>query len=142
MVPADMHGLPSSSSLDLTHLLPAAGEIIFVVVGVMLQGASIVFESVRLTLVQILLQKRGIKLNPISSLYHIAPCCFVFLFLPFTYIELPKMVKDPNLHINVPLLLASAGSAFGESPAWYLHTVVLLVEMMLGRCIMPCFYVC
>jgi hypothetical protein len=94
-------------------LLPAAGEIIFVVIGVVLQGASIVCESVRLTLVQILLQQRGIKLNPISSLYHIAPCCFVFLFLPFTYIELPKMVKDPNLHVNVPLLLASAASAFG-----------------------------
>jgi hypothetical protein len=84
-----------------------------VVVGVALQCGSIVTESIRLTLVQILLQSRGIKLNPISTLYHIAPCCFVFLFLPFTYIELPQMVKDPNLHINVPLLLASAGSAFG-----------------------------
>lgn len=84
------------------------------VVGVVLQVASICCESVRLTLVQILLQKRGIKMNPISSLYHIAPCCFVFLFLPFTYIELPKMMNDPNLHVNVPLLLLSAACAFGE----------------------------
>lgn len=90
-----------------------AGEIHFVVVGVLLQVGSIATESVRLTLVQILLQKRGIKMNPVSTLYHIAPCCFVFLFLPFIYIELPKMVNDPNLNLNIPLLLASAACAFG-----------------------------
>lgn len=84
------------------------------VIGVLLQVGSIAAESVRLTLVQILLQKRGIKLNPVSSLYHIAPCCFVFLFLPFTYIELPKMMRDPDLKVNVPLLLFSAACAFGE----------------------------
>ena len=59
-------------------------------------------------------QKRGIKLNPVSTLYHIAPCCFVFLFLPFTYIELPKIMSDPTVKINVPLLLLSASIAFGE----------------------------
>ena len=61
------------------------------------------------------LQKRGIKLNPVSTLYHIAPCCFVFLFLPFTYIELPKIMSDETVKINVPLLLLSASIAFGES---------------------------
>ena len=60
------------------------------------------------------LQKRGIKMNPVSTLYHIAPCCFVFLFLPFTYIELPKIINDPNVRIDVPLLLGSAAIAFGE----------------------------
>lgn len=49
-----------------------------------------------------------------STLYHIAPCCFVFLFLPFTYIELPKIMSDPTVKINVPLLLLSASIAFGE----------------------------
>ncbi|GIL65961.1 hypothetical protein Vafri_19608 [Volvox africanus] len=96
------------------------GEIHFVVVGVILQVGSIATESVRLTLVQILLQKRGIKMNPVSTLYHIAPCCFVFLFLPFIYIELPKMVADPNLHVNVPLLLASAACAFALNMSVFL----------------------
>lgn len=58
-----------------------------------------------------------LQMNPISTLYHIAPCCFVFLALPFTYIELPKMVNDPNLNLNIPLLLASAACAFGEQSA-------------------------
>lgn len=30
-----------------------------------------------------LLQRRGIKLNPITTLYLIAPCCFAFLCFPF-----------------------------------------------------------
>ena len=49
----------------------------------MLQLASVVTESTRLTLVQILLQRRGVKLNPITTLYLIAPCCFAFLCVPF-----------------------------------------------------------
>ncbi len=56
-------------------------------------------------------------MNPIATLYHIAPCCFVFLALPFTYMELPKMVNDHNLHLDwrmAGLLLISAGAAFGE----------------------------
>ena len=60
------------------------------------------------------MQNRGIKMNPVSTLYHIAPCCFVFLFLPFTYIELPKIINDPKVKINIPLLLASAAVAFGK----------------------------
>ncbi|KAJ9533354.1 hypothetical protein QJQ45_026415 [Haematococcus lacustris] len=100
--------------------IAAYGEILFVWVGVILQAASICTESVRLTLVQILLQSRGIKMNPISSLYHIAPCCFVFLALPFTYIELPKMMRDPTLRVNVPLLLVSASGAFALNMAVFL----------------------
>ena len=50
---------------------PPAGELNFDVLGVMFQTGSIVTESFRLALVQILLQQRGIKLNPVSTLYYI-----------------------------------------------------------------------
>ncbi len=128
------------------YACPQPTEINFVLVGVLLQMASVATESTRLTLVQILLQvcdaaayacgmvwvvmltavivlqhcnrvmwkragstrtllplqacpaaltvpgplncnswpqRRGIKLNPITTLYLIAPCCFVFLCVPF-----------------------------------------------------------
>jgi hypothetical protein len=71
------------------------GEINFVVVGVMLQMASVATESTRLTLVQILLQRRGIKLNPITTLYLIAPCCFAFLCVPF--------VSSGLVHLSGPV---------------------------------------
>ncbi|MQM14289.1 hypothetical protein Taro_047221 [Colocasia esculenta] len=35
-----------------------------------------------LMLIQILLTSKGINLNPITSLYYVAPCCFVFLSVP------------------------------------------------------------
>merc|ERR1712124_105445 len=46
-------------------LIASYGEIEFVMFGFLLQILSLVFESTRLALVQILLQKRGLKLNPI-----------------------------------------------------------------------------
>ncbi len=44
------------------------GEINFVLVGVILQLLSVMTESTRLTLVQILLQRRGLTLNPITTM--------------------------------------------------------------------------
>ena len=58
-------------------------------------------------------QRRGLKLNPITSLYYIAPCCFGFLLLPFLMFELPKIRNDPAVVINIPVLLSNAAAAFG-----------------------------
>ncbi len=58
-------------------------------------------------------QRRGLKLNPITSLYYIAPCCFAFLLLPFLMFELPKIRNDPAVVINIPVLLSNAAAAFG-----------------------------
>ena len=68
------------------------GEINFNVVGVMFQMGAIVAESIRLVLVQLLLQARGLKLNPITTLYYVAPCCFVFLLIPFFFLEAVSVV--------------------------------------------------
>lgn len=78
------------------------------------QAGSITTESFRLVLIQILLQRAGIKLNPITTLYYIAPACFVFLCVPFTVLEMPRMIHDETMKFNVPLLLCSAAAAFGE----------------------------
>ncbi len=48
------------------------------------------------SLAQVLLQKRGLKLNPITSLYYISPCCFVFLAFPWAFLELPKLLNSPE----------------------------------------------
>ncbi len=78
------------------------------------QSGSIVTESSRLVLIQILLQQRGIKLNPITTLYYIAPACFAFLLIPFCFLEAPKMLYTDDWKLNPLLLLLSAASAFGE----------------------------
>lgn len=67
------------------------GEIHFNVVGTLYQVTGIVAEALRLVLTQVLLQKKGLTLNPITSLYYIAPCSFVFLFIPWYMLEKPAM---------------------------------------------------
>ena len=91
-----------------------AGEINFNIVGVMYQLASIATESVRLVLVQLLLQSRGLKLNPVTTLYYVAPCCFCFLLLPFFYLEAHKFFTATDLIVDPLLLLLNAVVAFGE----------------------------
>ncbi|KAA8549027.1 hypothetical protein F0562_000711 [Nyssa sinensis] len=67
------------------------GEIHFNVVGTVYQVTGIFAEALRLVLTQVLLQKKGLTLNPITSLYYIAPCSFMFLFVPWYLLEKPGM---------------------------------------------------
>jgi len=67
------------------------GELAFVLTGVLFQLGSIATESNRIVLVQILLQSKGVKLNPITSMYYILPTCLCFLVVPWLAIEYPKL---------------------------------------------------
>ncbi|KAL2470213.1 putative sugar phosphate/phosphate translocator [Abeliophyllum distichum] len=67
------------------------GEIHFNVIGTVYQVTGIFAEALRLVLTQVLLQKKGLTLNPITSLYYIAPCSFIFLFVPWYFLEKPGM---------------------------------------------------
>ncbi|KAL6906051.1 hypothetical protein ACP4OV_003652 [Aristida adscensionis] len=69
----------------------AYGEARFDAFGVTLQLAAVAAEATRLVLIQILLTSRGMSLNPITSLYYIAPCCLVFLAVPWYAVELPRL---------------------------------------------------
>ncbi|XP_059639740.1 probable sugar phosphate/phosphate translocator At1g48230 [Cornus florida] len=72
-------------------VISSYGEIHFNVVGTVYQVTGIFAESLRLVLTQVLLQKKGLTLNPVTSLYYIAPCSFVFLFIPWYFLEKPGM---------------------------------------------------
>jgi hypothetical protein len=106
--------------VSLGVAIASYGELNFVVIGVVLQLFSIVTESTRLVLVQILLQRRGLKLNPITSLYYISPACFCFLLLPFLMFELPKIRNDPSVVINPAILFSNAAAAFALNMAVFL----------------------
>ncbi|CAL9162440.1 unnamed protein product [Musa hybrid cultivar] len=67
------------------------GEINFNVIGTAYQVTGIFAEALRLVLTQVLLQKKGLNLNPVTSLYYIAPCSFLFLFVPWYVLEKPGM---------------------------------------------------
>ena len=62
--------------------------------GVLFQFGSILTESNRIVLLQMLLQSKGIKLNPITSMYYILPCCLGFLIIPWLAIEYPRLTAS------------------------------------------------
>lgn len=79
------------------------GEINFVIIGVAMQLVSVATESVRLSLVQILLQRRGLSLNPITSLLYIAPASFAFLSIPWWFIEAGPLLGGDKVPPLAPL---------------------------------------
>lgn len=100
--------------------IASVGELNFNVFGVALQLGSIVAESIRLTLVQLLLQSRGLKLNPITTLYYVSPCCFVFLLVPFFGLELLQLANDVDVVINPFYMITNAAVAFCLNMAVFL----------------------
>ncbi|URE37919.1 Triose-phosphate Transporter family [Musa troglodytarum] len=78
-------------SISFGVAIAAYGEARFVAAGVGLQLAAVAFEATRLVLIQILLTSKGISLNPITSLYYVAPCCLAFLLVPWSMVELPVL---------------------------------------------------
>ena len=53
--------------------------------------------SCQMLQVQILLQKRGLSLNPITTMYYIAPVSFAFLSLPWGVIEARQLFYDEKV---------------------------------------------
>ncbi|AQK99877.1 Probable sugar phosphate/phosphate translocator At2g25520-like [Zea mays] len=78
-------------SISFGVAIAAYGEARFDARGVALQLAAVAFEATRLVLIQILLTSKGISLNPITSLYYVAPCCLAFLVVPWVFVELPRL---------------------------------------------------
>ncbi|KXZ44371.1 hypothetical protein GPECTOR_68g342 [Gonium pectorale] len=96
------------------------GEIAFHLIGFLFQAGSIVTESFRLCLIQLLLQARGIKLNPATTLYYIAPPCFLFLSFPFMLLEAPRMLSSNEWSLPGSWLLLSAVVAFALNMSVFL----------------------
>ena len=43
------------------------------------------------------LQRRGLSLNPITTMYYIAPASFAFLSIPWFFIEARELMNDPKV---------------------------------------------
>jgi hypothetical protein len=122
-------------------LLLLTGEVVFVVVGVALQLGANVAEACRLSLVQILLQSKGIKLNPVQTLAYIAPACLGFMVVPCLILEGPKVLAAAGSKVGPVLLLVSAAAAFalncsvfllvGKTSALTMNIAGIIKDLML-----------
>jgi len=92
--------------------IAAYGELNFVVIGVIQQLSALVFEAMRLCLVQVLMNSQGYQLNPIQSLYYVSPACLLCLALPYFVLEFPVMRTSNAWQLRPPMMLANAATAF------------------------------
>lgn len=107
-------------SISIGVAIAAYGEAKFDSWGVLLQLLAVAFEATRLVLIQILLNGKGISLNPITSLYYVAPCCFVFLCVPWLIVEYPLLRDTSSFHLDIVVFGTNALCAFALNLAVFL----------------------
>lgn len=92
--------------------LASFGEIRFVWLGFFYQMGGIVFEAIRLIMIQILLSGDGQSMDPLVSLYYYAPVCAVMNGLVAAVTEMGEFQLVDVWNVGVFTLLANAGVAF------------------------------
>lgn len=97
----------------------AVGEANLVVKGLMQQLIALVFEAARLTLVQILMNAKGLAMNPLQSLYYVSPACLLCLCVPFVLVEARPFFTDPPV-MYPSVFIANALAAFALNLAVFL----------------------
>lgn len=90
----------------------AAGELNLVLRGLIQQLAALGFEALRLTMVQILINSKGLQMNPIQSLYYVSPACMISLLAPFCIVELNEIRTRTDWVFNPSVMVANALTAF------------------------------
>ncbi|XP_055801820.1 probable sugar phosphate/phosphate translocator At4g32390 [Solanum dulcamara] len=107
-------------SISIGVAIAAYGEAKFDTWGVMLQLGAVAFEATRLVMIQILLTSKGITFNPITSLYYVAPCCLVFLFIPWIFVEYPLLKDTSSFHFDWVIFGTNSFCAFALNLAVFL----------------------
>jgi len=76
------------------------------------QVGGIIFEALRLVMVQRLLSSAEFKMDPLVSLYYYAPACAVTNGVVTLFTELPRMTMADIYGLGMGTLIANAMIAF------------------------------
>lgn len=112
IAPPNVKVLGNVTVIVLGVVIASFGEIKFVFSGFMFQVGGVVFEALRLVLVQRLLSSGDFKMDPLVSLYYFAPACAVTNGLFTALVELPRLTMDDIYRLGPMVLLANAFVAF------------------------------
>ncbi|VAI88179.1 probable sugar phosphate/phosphate translocator At3g14410 isoform X1 [Triticum dicoccoides] len=88
------------SIISVGVIVASVGEITISWVGVVYQMGGVIAEALRLIFIEIFLKKKGVRLNLISMMYYVSPCSAFCLFIPWLFLEKPKM--DASISWNFP----------------------------------------
>eukprot|EP01026_Neomeris_dumetosa_P049693 TRINITY_DN43466_c0_g1_i7.p1 TRINITY_DN43466_c0_g1~~TRINITY_DN43466_c0_g1_i7.p1 ORF type:complete len:312 (+),score=5.68 TRINITY_DN43466_c0_g1_i7:164-1099(+) len=93
-------------------LVCAIGEVNLQLTGLTMQLSALFFEALRLTLIQVLINSQGYKMNPLQSLYYVSPACFICLLGPWYFAELGKLMHDTTWRFIPSAFFANGLAAF------------------------------
>ncbi|KAG5933071.1 hypothetical protein E4U59_007074 [Claviceps monticola] len=92
--------------------LASVGEIHFSLIGFLYQMGGIVFEAIRIIMIQVLLSGDGMKMDPLVGLYYFAPVCAIMNLLVALPSELPNFTWAAASAVGFDMLLLNASIAF------------------------------
>jgi hypothetical protein len=110
--PPNMKTLGNVSFIVIGVIIASLGEIKFVMVGFLFQVGGIIFEAIRLSMVERLLSSAEFKMDPLVSLYYYAPACAVMNGIICLFTELPILTMDDINRVGTFTLFANASIAF------------------------------
>lgn len=110
--PVNLKTLGNVSFIVLGVVIASFGEIQFVMIGFLWQCGGIVFEAIRLTMVQRLLSGADFKMDPLVSLYYYAPACAAINGFVLLFTELPVLTMADIYRVGGLTLFANALVAF------------------------------
>ncbi|TDZ35978.1 putative sugar phosphate/phosphate translocator [Colletotrichum trifolii] len=93
-------------------IIASMGEIKFVWIGVIYQIGGVIFEALRLTMVQRLLSSADFKMDPLVSVYYFAPVCAVMNLAVALVWEIPKCSMDQVYNVGLFTFLLNGLCAF------------------------------
>lgn len=92
--------------------LASFGEIQFSWIGFLFQLGGIVFEAMRLVMIEVMLSGDGQKMDPLVSLYYYAPVCAVMNFFVALIVEAHKFDFADVAKTGIFMLVLNASVAF------------------------------
>ncbi|KAJ0102372.1 hypothetical protein Patl1_05052 [Pistacia atlantica] len=135
------------SVISFGVLVASYGEMNISWIGVVYQMGGVVGEALRLIFMEILVKKKGLKLNPISVMYYVSPCrhvlnIFLFkvyamalaicLFVPWIFLEKPKMEAHGTWNVQALILTLNSLCTFALNLSVFLvisHTSALTIRV-------------
>ena len=125
----DVKVLLNVSVIVIGVIIASLGEIKFVLIGVIFQIGGIIFEAIRLVMVERLLSSAEYKMDPLVSLYYFAPVCAIMNFCTALVFEIPRIQLVEVYKVGLWTLLSNACLAFALNVS-----VVFLVSLPSTLC--------
>lgn len=104
--------LGNVSFIVIGVIVASYGEIAFNLTGFIYQVVGIVFEAIRLVMVQQLLSSAEYKMDPLVSLYYFAPVCAAMNFVMYVIFEGSSLGLSHIARVGLLTLLGNAMVAF------------------------------